>query len=134
MFCLKKKKVNMIGNPEQWLRYLDQFDSTAAQALRERVDLQFLGENVLYFNPNDQVKLLLAIKNVKTLLVKVFEINTDLFYRTQNQQVSTNINLDGLVANHQEEYTFDYPPIKRQVHPFEFPKLNRRGLFVIEVQ
>ena len=41
----------------------------------------------------------LTLKNVPNLVVKVFEINTQNFYRQNLREIDTDINLDGLVAN-----------------------------------
>ncbi len=78
-------------------------DSTAHpgqfKALKERIDLDFVPTNPTRYSTYDPVTLEVDIKNVSTLIVKVFEINTQIFYRTNQREVDTDINLDGLVAN-----------------------------------
>ena len=125
------KLTSLTGRPETWANMLT---IDEVQRLKDKVELEFVPNNQLYFAPDDNVNVTVSIKNVTKLFLKVFEINTDLYYRVNNKQIPSNINLDGLVANHQEEITFSEPPIKRFVKSFEFPKLNRRGLFVVEVR
>ena len=76
----------------------------------------------------------LNITNVPKLQVKVFEINTDNYYRKFKTQFSSDINLDGLVAKHEEEHR--YETIEAHVQHSETFKFgstyNGRGLFVIE--
>ena len=74
----------------------------------------------------------LFVKNVPTLLVKVFEINTANFYRTQLREVDTDINLDGLVANDEKTHQYDEPPLRRVARRFEFPELTKPGVYVID--
>ncbi len=74
----------------------------------------------------------LFVKNVETLIVKVFEINTQNIYRETFKEVGTEINLDGLVANEEKTYTYEQPPLRRVRRHFEFPALNQRGVYVID--
>ncbi|MEI8195829.1 MAG: hypothetical protein WCI73_07970, partial [Phycisphaerae bacterium] len=85
------------------------------------------------FGPADAVGLDVDVKNVKTLIVKVYEINAASFYKTNKRPINTDINLDGLVAN--EERTLEYTdaPLRRITRHFDFPKLNARGVYVVEL-
>lgn len=123
------KIVNGLGEPEQWASLLppQQF-----QQLRERVDLDFASDNRRYFGADDPVRLELDIKNVSTLLVKVYEINTEAYYRQNQREVETDINLDGLVANEELTRNYSEPPFRRVRRQFEFPRLNRPGVYVVD--
>ena len=65
------------------------------------------------FAADEPVRLDLFVKNVPNLLVKVFEVNTFNFYRTQQREVDTDINLDGLVPNAEETHAYAEPPLRR---------------------
>ena len=84
------------------------------------------------FAPGDGVSLDLFVKNVKSLIVKVYQINTENYYRDYLSEIDTDINLDGLVAN--EEKTFEYqdPPLRRIKRHFEFPQCEGPGVYVID--
>lgn len=107
---------------------------TKVQELKDRVDIEFLPTNREYYHPDDDVVIECAIKNVNTLLVKVFEISTFNYYKSENKKIDSNINLDGLIAS--QELSFDYSeqaPIEKVEKKFDFPNLKgKRGIFVIE--
>ena len=72
------------------------------------------------------------MKNVETLIVKVFEVNTQNFYREHLTEIGPDINLDGLVANEEKTYAYHEPPLRRVRRHFEFPLLNHRGVYVVD--
>ncbi len=123
------KIVNGLGDPEQWYSLLP---PAQYQQLKERVDLDFAFTNRTQFGVGGPVSLDVYVKNVKTLIVNVFEINTGNFYRERQRELNTDIDLDGLVANQSKTYTYADPPLRRVRRHFEFPDLNDRGVYVID--
>jgi len=67
-----------------------------------------------------------------SLIVKVFEINAQGYYRQHLREVDTDINLDGLVANEEKTHPYADSPLLRVTRKFEFPKLNKSGVYVID--
>ncbi len=102
------------------------------QQLKERVDLDFAFTNRTELAADDPVALDLFVKNVDTLIVKVFEINTQNFYRENLHEIGPDINLDGLVANSEKTYTYKEPALRRVRRHFEFSALDHRGVYVID--
>lgn len=128
--CFAEAKiVNGLGDMEQWYSMLT---PSAIQALKDRIDIDFAPTNPTHFGLNEPVTLDLTIKNITTLTVKVFEINTRNYYTAHKQAVRTDIDLDGLVANHEKTYTYKVPPLRRVKRTFEFPAIQKRGVFVVE--
>ncbi|MFC1806097.1 hypothetical protein ACFL09_03865 [Planctomycetota bacterium] len=123
------KIVNGIGDMEQWYSMLP---PATYQRLKERVDLDFAHTNKMTFDVDDPVVLDLSVKNVKQLIVKVFEINSLNFYRTAGRELHTGINLDGLVANEENEHKYGEPPLRRVKRTFKFATLAKRGNYIIE--
>lgn len=123
------KIVNGIGDMEQWYAMIP---PAAYQALKERVDLDFATTNKRYFAANEPVKLSLFVKNVPNLIVKVFEINTFNYYRDNHKQIDTAIELDGLVATRENVIDYDDPPLRRICRDFNFPGIDKAGVYVIE--
>ncbi len=123
------KILNGIGDAEQWASKLspDQY-----KQILERVDIEFTADNKEQFSADDDVSLSLNLKNVPKLIVKVFEINTGNYYRTNGKEVDTDINLDGLVPNYEETFTYKFPPAIRQRHEFKFPQMQKRGVYVVD--
>ncbi len=118
------------GDMERWYSMLD--NPARYQELKDRVDIDFAPTNPAVFGPRDAVALDVFVKNVKQLMVKVFEINTTNYYREKRAAINAQVDLDGLVANDERVNSYDLPPLRREPRRFEFPKLDRRGVFVIE--
>jgi autotransporter-associated beta strand protein len=126
---------NGVGEPERWASLLS---PAAFQMLKDRVDVDFAATNPQFRAPSDDVSLDLFVKNAPKLIVKVYEINTLSFFLTQQRQLNTDLQLDGLVAN--KETTHDLAtdaagrsPFRRVARKFEFPELKgKRGAWVIE--
>jgi len=117
------------GDPEKWYSMID---GMAVNSLRDRVDLDFPPTNKEFFSANEAVDLKLAVKNVQTLLIKAFEINTFNHYSRNLQPVDTAINLDGLSATWERVVNYTDPPMLRTVRTFDFPELNKPGVYVVE--
>lgn len=68
------------------------------------------------------------------MVVKIFEINTDNYFRKHMKAFTSDINLDGLVAKYETEYIYsDKPNNLRHVQTFTAPQFdNQRGLFIFE--
>ncbi len=123
------KIVHGLGEPEQWYSLLppDKY-----QALKERVDLDFAPTNRTQFAADAPVSLDLDVKNVRSLIVKIFKINARNFYQQQGREVNSDIELDGLVANESTTYEYTAPPLHRVRRHFDFPSLTDPGVYVVD--
>ncbi|MCI5221987.1 MAG: hypothetical protein D3924_04785, partial [Candidatus Electrothrix sp. AR4] len=121
------------GDPEQWYALMD--DPALVKRLRDRVDIEILPENRTYLGVDDQVALEVALKNIQDLTVKVYEINTTGYYRQKGTEITTAIELDGLVPNQQRSKQYTQPPMRRHTETLTFPDLSKRkpGVYVIEL-
>jgi hypothetical protein len=71
---------------------------------------------------------------VPTLYVKIFEFNSENYYRKTLSPFRTDVNLDGLISTDEKVFEFKEPPQKKFRYELEFPELDDRiGLFVIEM-
>ncbi|MHC5036352.1 MAG: hypothetical protein ACYTHM_03490, partial [Planctomycetota bacterium] len=107
-------------------------DPAKVQALKDRVDLDFAHTNRTRFRPDEEVSLDVHVKNVETLMVKVFEINTLNYFLARGAEVDTSVDLDGLVAAEEQTHEYKEPPIRRVRRTFTFPSLKKPGVFVVE--
>ncbi len=123
------KVVRGLGDPETWYSLLP---PSLYQQIKDRIDLDFAFTKKTEFAADDLVSLDLDIKNVDTLIVKVFEVNTQNYYREKLSEIGPNIDLDGLVAKEEQTFTYTEPPVARVRRHFEFPKLDARGVYVID--
>jgi hypothetical protein len=118
------------GTAEKWASLLN---PTAFQQLKERVDIEFPATNPPLFQPGDLAQFDVIVKNTPKLIVKIYELNALNFFLTQQRQLNTDLNLDGLVANSEQTHTFDTGPFKRTRQTFKFPELKgQRGAWIIE--
>ena len=102
------------------------------QELKERIDLQFAPSNPEFFDTDQLVVLKLYLKNVETLVIRIFEINTFNYYQTNLEEVSAAIDLDGLAPTRERLVKYTDPPQHRILRTFEFKKLQDPGVYVID--
>lgn len=123
------KILHGLGDEEKWSALLP---PEKFQALKERVDISFPETNPEFFAPGDDVKLSVVLKNTPTLLVKVYEINAETYYRQNLSEVDTDIELDGLTANHEETVEIHLPPLRQTTREFAFPQIKEPGVYVVD--
>jgi hypothetical protein len=124
------KLLNGVGDAERWYSMIS---SGQVKALRDRIDLDFAPVNKVFYKPVEPVKLRVNVKNVKKLIVRVFEINTFNYYTRNLKPVDTAINLDGLAPTREQVVNYNEPPLRRVVRTFAFPELKKRGVYVVEL-
>lgn len=117
------------GDPQRWAAVLSPEEY---KALIERVEIEFEPGNPQQVGVSELVKIRMNLKNVPRLLIKIFEINTENYYRQNAQEIGTDINLDGLVPNWEQVFDYTEPPALRVQREYEFPQLDHRGVYVID--
>eukprot|EP01133_Synstelium_polycarpum_P010245 gene10245-11946_t len=133
LFAEAKLLTNTLANRDAEKCYQMIDNHSLVAALKERVDIEFAPHNPVYFRPDGPVDLSCAVKNVQHLVIKLFEINTFNYYKEEMKEIDCNINLDGLVANQEFNYTYTEPSIRSVQRTYSFPTLNgKRGIFVLE--
>ncbi len=119
------------GDMERWYSMLD--DPAYYERLRERVEINFSPTQPDHYRANDPVAIDVDLKNVGTLLVKVFEINAFNYYREEGKPVGAGIDLDGLVAGSEHTLTIDAPALRRVHRSLQLPELAGPGIYVVEL-
>jgi len=119
-----------VGSQEAWQA---QLTAGEAQALRDRVDIDFAPTNREHYGPEEPVVLDVFLKNTRGLLVKVFEINTASYYRERGREVDGTLDLDGLVAGEERVVQQNEPPLRRVARRIELGGLTKRGTYVVEL-
>jgi hypothetical protein len=118
------------GDGERWYALLD--DPAQYQALKDRVDIDFAPTSRSWFAAGEPVALELDLKNVPTLVIKIYEIDTLGYYTREDREIDTSIDLDGLPASHEQVHTYEEPPLLRRRRRFAFDELTRPGIYVID--
>ena len=124
------KLVNGIGDMEAWYSMLSPAE---VRSLKDRVDIQLLPVNGETYGIDDPVRIQVVVKNVEKLIVKTYEINTMAYYRANAMEITTAVDLDGLVANMESSVVYDLPPIRRHDEQFDLPHIKQVGVYVVEL-
>lgn len=118
------------GDAEKWYAWLS---AAEVRQLKERVDIDFAPTNPDAFGPDDAVVLDVDLKNVKTLIIKVYYLNALSYYQRNAAEIDSDIPLDGLVANEERVVDLtDLSPLRRVRRRFEFDHLKQRGVYAID--
>lgn len=124
------KMVSGAGDMTQWYALAN--DAAFCKALNEKVEISFAPTNRGWFRAKDPVTLELDVKNVPSLVVKVFEINALNYFLATGRDVDTSIDLDGLGAGEEQAHAWADPPMRRVRRSFSFPSLANPGVYVVE--
>ena len=75
----------------------------------------------------------LTVKNIQKLAVSIYEFNTETYYKKNLKPFDASVDLDGLQASEQFEYSYDFSSNCQHRETFRFPQLvNKIGLFIVE--
>lgn len=126
----------LLSGAPQSAQYVQAVGGPASvQALVESVMLQLAPNNPSLYSPEQPVVLSVDVKNVSSLLVKVFEVNTTAVYTETAAEVSSAMALDGMIATEELELAFDTPPLTLTRRDIAIPSLAspKRGVFIIDL-
>ena len=101
--------------------------------LMKEIQLTICEYNKELFNVNEDIELNLEIKNIQTLYVNIYEINTENYYYSNKSAFDSSISLDGIVPTFEDKFTFNEKPqllLEKKISLSKIPK--KRGLFVVE--
>ena len=118
------------GDLERWYALLG--DPGQLDRLERRVDIAFAPTSRTRYAAGEPVRLDVFVKNVPTLLVKVFAIDALPLSRREGTEVDAGIDLDGVVANFEQTFTYAEPPLRRVLRGFDLPMLAEAGTYVVE--
>lgn len=109
-------------------------DAEMFKRVSDEISLAFMIDNKERFRPDELVSLSLQIKNVGTVHARVFEFNTETYYRKNLKTFDTSIDLDGLESTVNKTFDFAGVPANFMTRrSFDFPELNGKvGLFIVE--
>ena len=118
----------------QWCNLLGNKTTSNFIKLSELQLLTFTPGNREYFGEKESVEIGITLKNIKTLIIQIYQINMDVFYSTHNKEISKDINIDGLVPNHEFQLQINEPSIKKIHKKIKIDYLqNKLGVFIIEI-
>jgi len=101
--------------------------------LMKEIILNICDHNKDRYNINDDIELILEIKNIQSLYINIYEINTENYYYQNQKEFDTNLSLDGIIPTFEDKLTFNEKPqilLEKKISLTKIPK--KRGLFVVE--
>jgi hypothetical protein len=94
-----EKKVQVYKSDKGLIDMADDFDPEEFKRIQDEVIIKFTGSNKEQFWVDEGVVLNVNIKNVPELIIKVFEFNTETYYKKTMEPFDTSINLHGMVPS-----------------------------------
>lgn len=116
---------------ERWVSLLD--DPGYFQVLRERVELELAPGLPAVLERDDEVALDVDVKNVRTLVVKIFCIQAAEHVRRLGHEAHLGTDVDGLVPSEERTLLLDAPALRRVRHRIALPQLRGGGVWVVEL-
>jgi hypothetical protein len=119
-----------VGDRQRWYALYD--DPSGFAELEQRVDLDFAPTQARQFAVDAPVSVALDVKNVPTLIVKVYALDALSWCTANGSEVPADIALDGLAATSERTFTYGEEPLRRVRRSFDFPELAGPGVWVLE--
>ncbi|KAL4490234.1 hypothetical protein ABPG72_004273 [Tetrahymena utriculariae] len=112
----------------------ENFTSEEIKAITDKKCIKICNYNKQLFRSNEEVSIDVILKNIPQLTVKLFEINTENYYKKNLKELDNNIELDGLIASEETSFEFKNPPVQKFTQSFKFENISKKssGIFVIE--
>ena len=124
------KLLSGVGQTEQWYKLLS---SERRKEIRDSVQLRLAPQNTIRYKSDQPTELIIDVKNIDELVVRTYEINSLAYYRTHDQAIDTDIDLDGLVPTKQETFRYSTPAIERHREVLNLDHIEGRGVWIVDL-
>jgi hypothetical protein len=133
-FLLRCYYEAMIQKGEETSDMVEFIGQTTYEQIVKKTEITICNHNKPVFGVSEPIVLDVDIKNIQTLFVKIFEINTENYYYNKKVPINTAMSLEGLITTYEETYSFNEKPQKVIRRKIELEKIpQRRGLWIIEM-
>ncbi|QDV88357.1 hypothetical protein TBK1r_73890 [Stieleria magnilauensis] len=119
-----------VANPQP---FYDMLSASERRELRDKVQLSFAPNNPIRYDDRQPTELLVDVKNIDKLVVRIYEMNSLAFHRTNDGRLDTDVELDGLIATHEKTIEYDRPAIERHRETIAIPEASDRGVWIIDL-
>ncbi|MCM8537672.1 MAG: hypothetical protein NE334_17155 [Lentisphaeraceae bacterium] len=118
------------GDAESWFATFKN-NSTKIKEIKNRIELRLLPQNKKVFSSNDPIKVSADLKNIDKLLIKIYKINQFNYYKKYQKEISTDIELDGMLPSRELSFDYKHKPEIRHTESFDL-KLEEPGSYIVE--
>ena len=119
-----------IGDDAEWYKLLS---APQRQAIRDSVELTLAVQNKIQHADDELTELQVDVKNIDELVVRIYEINTLAYYRSHSKPLNTDLDLDGLVATHEQKLTYRQPAVERHRETIRLDEIQGRGVWIVDL-
>jgi hypothetical protein len=115
--------------------YKAHFGEHASTQFEEKRNLEITWKNKRKFKHGVPVTLYLKVKNVPELTYKVFEVDTETYYKKNGQEISDSLDLDGLIPEKTYKFTYGHPKYQEHIEELVFEDITNKekGVFIVEL-
>ncbi|QEF96173.1 hypothetical protein Mal15_02000 [Stieleria maiorica] len=119
-----------VANPQP---FYDMLSAGERRELRDKIQLSFAPTNPIHYDSRQPTELIVDVKNIDKLVVRVYEMNSLAFHRTNEGRLDTDVELDGLIATHEKTIQYDRPAIERHRETIPIPEASDRGVWIVDL-
>ncbi|MCU0865850.1 MAG: hypothetical protein MUC36_18865 [Planctomycetes bacterium] len=123
----------LLGRGDAERNFSELGSEDAAAALRTRVELRFAPQQRQTFGGDDEVTLLVDVKNVADLTIRVFTLDEFRHLQEHGRPIDLSLDVDGFAPAVELQQRFDEPPLRRVRRTFSLPQLREPGLHLVEL-
>lgn len=102
------------------------------QRLNDAIELTIPVSNLRFSDPTAAAAIEVDVKHVDELVVRIYEINSESYYRSHETLINTDIDLDGLVATSEQRFAYSKPAVQRHREKIELPSISGRGTWIVD--
>lgn len=114
---------------DEWSRRLS---PEQLQTLKDRAEINFPARHKIRFAAGEVPELKLELKNIPRLTLKIYDIDAAAFYRANDAEIATDIDLEGLVPNAERTFEYAAPPLHRHTETITLNELAAPGVYIVE--
>ena len=105
--------------------------SNEVNDLMKETQLTICDFNKETFNVNEDVELVLEIKNIQTLYANIYEINTENYYYSNKKKFEDSISLDGIVPTYEDIFSYNDKPQLLTEKKYQFQNYQKSVVYML---
>ena len=117
--------------------YNKYFKDSEYEEIARKTEITICEHNPSKFKLEEEVKIDFVLKNVKSLNISLYEINTENYYLQKNAPINSLINIEGIIASNNMDIVIEnggnsFKRIRKTIIFDKIP-INKPGVYLIEI-